>query len=352
MTQSGDAEKGESTMGRILVISVLLLTYLTVVPEAKGWWFMDKFDWLPSECAHKQYPMRLIQGDLLLKDGSSLYVPSKAIINNGWGEIGSTHVVGSTMKSLPVKLKATWFSFAENKFFTGEFILPYDLVLDQFKKGITSPLTGKNTSYNRIIVGFGPEGAVSVWIAVHRVILEVAEYKGREITVPWEAVTSAEMPKEEYIAGVLGRRLPSQKLDELKEHGVPPGISARYSAQYPWNISVSGQKNKILWLKTLNGESEYFDFSSPSIARSRRALPQKVEVDWENHIGRKYEAFMNFDESEVTAAFRKLSEKNGDHPMQLKLEISDDPHVIHTSINDGRYIIRLNKTISKTFTRQ
>lgn len=60
---------------------------------------------------------------------------------------------------------------------------------------------------------------------------------------------------------------------------------------------------------------------------------------------------MSFDDSEVTAAFRKLAQKNGG-PMQLKLEISDDPHIVHTSLNDGKYIIRLNKTESNIFTRR
>ena len=312
---------------------------------------MDKYDWLPSECAHKQYPMRLLQGNLLLKDGSSLYVPAKAIIDNGWGEIGSTHVVGSPMKSLPVKLKATWFSFAEDKFFTGEFTLPYDLILDLFKKGMISPVTDKKATYSRIIVGFGPDGAVSVWIAGDGVVLEVAKYKGRETTLPWKDVTSSTMSKDEYIAGVLGRRLGSQELHELKEYGVPVGISDHFGTQYKWTLALPRQKNQILWLNTLNGEREHFDFANPSTTRSR-GLPQKIEYYWENNSGQKYVARMTFDESEITAAFRKLAEKRGDEPMQLKLEISDDPHVIHTSLNDGRYIIKLNKTQSKTFTRR
>lgn len=335
-------------MGKILAL--LVLASLTVVPEAKGWWFMDKFDWLPSECAHKQYPMRLIQGDLLLKDGSSLYVPASAVIDNGWGELGSTDIVGSPLKSLPVKLRATWFSFAEDKFFTGEFTLPYDLILDLFKKGLLSPVTGKKATYNRIFVGFGPEGALSVWVAGDGVVLEVAKYKGREIILPWTAVTGATMPRKDYIALVLEDGRTAQELHDLKEHGVPIGVSDRHSTQYLWNVSLPRHKNQVLWLKTLNGEREHFDFATPSATRSR-GLPQKIDYYWENQPGQKYVARMTFDDSEITAAFRKLAEKNGS-PMQLKLEISDEPHIIHTSLSDGKYIIRLNKTEGKVFTRR
>lgn len=344
-----DYEKGISTMVKALALLLLVLASLTVVPEAKGWWSMDRFDWLPSECAHKQYPVRLLEGGLLLKDGSSLYVPAQSIIHNGWGEIGSTDIIGSPLKSLPVKLTATWFSFAEDKFFTGEFTLPYDVILDLFKKGIISPRTGKKTTFTRIVFGFGPEGAVSVWIGVDRVILEVAKFIGKETTLPWKAVTTAGMPKEDFIAGVLERRLTSHELKELKEQGVRLGTSDHYSRQYRWTISVSGQKNHILWLKTLNGEHEYFDLGNLPVIRPSRALPHKIEVDWENRQGQKYEAYMLFDDPEVTAAFTKLAAKNSGNPMQLQLEIGDDPGVIHISLTDGRYIIRLNKTEVKTY---
>lgn len=339
-------------MGKLLSVFLLVLASLPFAPEAKGAWFMEKFDWLPSESAHKLYPMRLLEGDLLLKDGSSLYIPAKAIIDNGWGEIGSTHVVGSPMKSLPVKLRATWFSFAENKFFTGEFLLPYDAILDLFQKGITSPRTAKKTTYTRIIIGFGPEGAVSIWIGVDRVILEVAKFRGNETTLSWDAVTSSEMRKEEYIAGVLERRLPSQELHELKKYGVPVGTSDNHSRQYRWSISISGQRNQTLWLKTLNGEREYFDASNLSTGRSSRALPQKIDVYWENHSGQKYVSHVLFDFPEVTAAFTKLSAKNNLNPMQLQLEIGDDPNLIHTSLTDGRYIVRLNKTEVQSLKRR
>lgn len=335
-------------MANTLLVFLALLASLTVASEAGGGWFMEKYDWLPSECAHKQYPMRLLQGALLLKDGSSLYVPAKAIIDNGWGELGSTHIVGTPMKSLPVKLTATWFSFAEDKFFTGEFTLPYELILDFFKNGMISPRTGKKATYSWIIIGFGPEGAVSVWIAGEGLVREVANDKGREITLPWAAVTTSEMPKEEFISGVLGRRLTTQELHELKDRGAD-GTSLHHSRQYRWTVSVSGQKNQRLWLKTLNGEQEYFDFADHSTTRASRALPQKIDVHWENHMGQKYVGYMTFDDSEVTAAYTKLAAQKGVNPMQLKLEIGDNPGVIHSSLNDGKYIIRLNKTQVKAY---
>lgn len=337
-------------------VSALLLIVLSSLPldaGARGLFSMEsieRFDWLPSECAHRQYPMKLIDGTLVLKDGSSLYVPAKAIIDNGWGELGSTHVVGKKLKPLPVKLTATWFSFAEDKFFAGEFPLPYDSILNKFKK-MKSPKTGNPPTYYRIFVGFGPQGAASVWVASDHLVIEVGSYKGAEVTVDWKTVTKSEEPRSKYINDILQHSLTPQELQELKEHGVPSGISDHYSKQYRWNVSVSGQMKPMLWLETLNGEREYFDFVQFSGSRPSRGLPDNINVLWENNKGNKYGANIWFDEAEVTAAYKKLSGERLDHTMQLQLEISDDPRVIHISLNDGKYVIMLNKTEINSFRR-
>lgn len=312
----------------------------------------ERFDWLPSECAHKQYPMKLIRGNLVLKDGSSLYVPAKAIIHNGWGELGSTHVVGENLKPLPVKLTATWFSYAEDKFFAGQFLLPYDIILDQFRKMI-SPSTGKSPTSFRIFIGFGPQGAVSVWVATEgRQVAEVGSYRATEVAVDWKAASyDDQTSRSDQIEEILGYCLTPQELRVLKEHGVPPGISDHYSKQYRWNVSVSGQMNPMLWLDTLNGEREYYDFSKIANIRSSRGLPKTMRILWEDIIGKKYGANISFDEPEVTAAYQKLSADKGDHPMQLQLEISDNPGVIHISLSDGKYVIRLKKTQVNAFRR-
>lgn len=336
---------------------ILLMTVIVLLPTdsvAKGIFSMfnsDKFDWLPTECAHRQYPMTLIRGDLALKDGSSIYVPAKFLIDNGWGELGSTHVVGKTTKALPVKLTATWFSFTENKFFSGEFLLPYDTILKEFETMARNRDNVRDSNW--IIVGFGPEGAVSVWASGIGTQIEVGNYKAAEVTMNWKTVLdNDQVSRADFIDDILRESLTPQALRDLKKHGVPPGISDHYSKQYRWNLEVIGQKNRMVWLKTLNGEEEYFDFVKTSNARSSRGLPKSMEVFWDDKLGQKFQAVILFDEAEVTAAYKKLSAERTDHPMQLQLEISDNFEVIHTSLNDGKYVILLNKTEVKTYSRR
>lgn len=341
-------------MARYLM--ALLFVVLSFLPLDAGAWGTfsmgntEKFDWLSTECAHRRYPMTLLHGYLTLKDGHSLYVPAKFIIDNGWGELGSTHIVGETMKALPVKLAATWFSFAENKFFAGEFLLPYDSILEKLRTMISQ--TGTHPTSFWIQVGFGPEGAVSIWVSAEGISEEVGTYRAAEVTVDWKAVLDDDqVSRSDFIDQVLHESLTPQQLSELKERGVPRGISDHYSKQYRWNLSVVGQINRMLWLKTLNGEEEYFDFFGTNI-RPSRGLPQSLVVYWEDKIGIKFGADIYFDEAEVTAAYKKLSADKIDHPMQLKLDISDNPRVILTSLNDGKYVILLNKTEVNAYSRR
>lgn len=338
----------------LVIIFLVILPLFPIDSEAKGLFSVmnpTKFDWLPTECAHRQYPIRLIAGDLTLKNGSSLYVPAKAIIDNGWGELGSIHVVGETMKALPEKLTSTWFSFSENKFFKGEFALPYDSILEFFQNINRNKNSNKPDS-NWIVVGFGPEGAVSVWASAIGIQVEVGNYRAAEVSLDWKAVTKSEMPRTDYIDMVLRDSLTPLELNELKERGVPPGISDYYSKQYRWNLQVIGQKNRELWLKTLNGEEEYFDFAKSINARTSRGLPKSLVVYWEDNVGEKLGADVQFDEAEINAAYTKLAAGKTDHPMQLKLEIGDNPDVIHTSLNDGKYVILLSKTAVKAYSRR
>jgi hypothetical protein len=262
----------------LLVLLLVIISFLSL--DAGAWGVLsigntEKFDWLPSECAHRRFPMTLIDGNLTLKDGHSVYVPAKFLIHNGWGELGSTHVVGETMKALPVKLTVTWFSFAENKFFAGQFLLPYELILEKFRTMINQD--GKHPVSFYIQVGFGPEGAVSVWVSAEGICEEVGNYRAAEVTVDWKAVLdNDQVSKSDFIDEALNESLTPQQLRELRENGVPRGISDHYSKQYRWNLSVTGQINRLLYLKTLNGEEEFYDFATTPNVRSSRGLPSSI----------------------------------------------------------------------------
>lgn len=332
-------------MGKLTLIGVILfVAQLLQPPQAQGKWLMDRFDWVPTESAHRNYPTSLIRGDLLLQDGSTLYVPSKRIIANGWGHLGSTHIVGNQFKPLPVRLTATWFSFAENKFFSGEFQLPYEELLRLFSRGTTHPSTGKKIPFYRIIVGFGPEGSISVWAEAQGEVVEVASFRGAETDANWNLVYSnADIPRLTYVDRVLKESLSEQQLGELKQHGVPSGISEAYRKKYYWSLSVTGCKRRMLRLRTVNGECESFDYEETPTSRTVRAIPKQIKLIWATRLGEKYVADIKFDEREAFAAYKRISGEKVDRPMQLHVEITEDPAVVHLYLKDSLYLYPFKK---------
>jgi len=125
---------------------------------------MNRYEWLPTESSYENYPMRIIHGDFIFDDGTSLYIPGRKTIDNGWGEMGSIHIVGEKFKPLPTRIEISYFSFAEDKFYSGVFSLPYEKISNLFREGLRSPITGEKITYQNIIVGVAPAGEISIWL--------------------------------------------------------------------------------------------------------------------------------------------------------------------------------------------
>src|SRR5690625_7626696 len=95
-----------------------------------------------------------------MSDGAGLYVPSGGLLDKGWGEMISTHIVGPDLKPLPDQLEIKFFSFLEDQFYEGVFDLPYETILSLFKE---QSING-GREYHRIMIGFAPGGYVAVWL--------------------------------------------------------------------------------------------------------------------------------------------------------------------------------------------
>ena len=131
-----------------------------------------RHEWLPTESAPRRYPVQLVSGDLLFDD-DGVYIPDGRLVMNGWGEIGSTHIVGDDLKPLPTSLDLTWFSYAENVFYAGDFTLDGDRLAQMFARGLQAPTRDERADYSRLIVGMAPGGLICVWLAGAGIVHEV-----------------------------------------------------------------------------------------------------------------------------------------------------------------------------------
>jgi hypothetical protein len=107
-----------------------------------------------------------------------------------------------------------------------------------------------------------------------------------------------------------------------------------------------------MWVKTFNGEQEYFNFSNTDNSRAERSVPKQIKINWQHSNEQKYTATIIFDEQEIFAAYRKLIEGNpdsADHAITMLLEISEKSHTIDVFVKDDNFILKLENNLSKSY---
>jgi hypothetical protein len=316
----------------------------------KGSKTMDTFEWLPTESAPKHYPVQVVAGNLYFADGSSIYIPDRKVVKNGWGYIGSTHIVGDELKPVPTRLDIHWFSFTEDVFYSGVFELPTESMLDLFHEGLKSPTNGEDITYDRIIVGMAPGGEVSVWLGAEAVALEVANFVAEEAATEWSAILdNPDVPRQEYIDIVMEESVDAEQRANLLQHGVPKGLWGTYRQQYAWQPAIEGAEPVVMWLRTLNGENEFLNFEAVASERLLRAIPKAISLTWKNMSGQRYKSEIEFDEGEIVAVYRKMTGDKSDRQLELHIEISQVPPTVDVAITESNYVLPLKKFKVKTY---
>ena len=315
---------------------------------------MTRYAWLPTESAPTDYPMEIVRGDLIFDDGSTLYIPDRRVIHNGWGEIGSTHIVADEFKPVPVALDLTWFSYTENAFYQGKFTLPKDKMETMFAAGLLSPLDGSEITYDRIIVGMAPGGDVSVWMGAETIVTETAVFKGTPVDLPFtEVIDNPAVAREGFIRSALEEALPEATLERLAKEGVPVGKWRDYTLRFAWMPALQGGGTlRSVWVSTLNGEDEWLDFTQGQDFAPTRARPIRIRLYWETTAGMDLMAEIDFDEAEVIAAFAKLTEGDPAPSLRLMLEPSDTLQTVDTFLMSGDLLYRFEKTRAQVYQAQ
>lgn len=307
---------------------------------------MKTYDWRPTECADKNYPMKIVAGDFIFADGSSIYIPAGRLLVNGWGERGSTHIAGDDLKPIPVAVRISWFSFTEDRFFAGTFDLPHDQIGRVFAEGFVSPITGHRETYDRIMVGVAPGGALAVWVGGHGLVREVGFFAAKEAALDWRVVLdNPQVSREQYLAMVKQEEMSKEQLRYLEVNGIPRGLWQRYRTRYDWKPEVLGvYRVSRFWVKLVNGESNSFDASlSSSYPWTLAALPRDLAVTWVARDGNEHSRTVSLDEVEVLSAFQKLLSANPRDPLRLQFEISDQGDDARVFLRNREFVLELQQ---------
>ena len=305
-----------------------------------------EFAWWPTESAPKTTPMYLVKGDLELADGDVTYVPDQRVVDNGWGETGSTHVVGDKNKALPRKVSLTWFSFTEDRFYAGTFALPLDRMAPLLDRGALMPASQPRRSFDTIVFGMAPGGNVSVWLSAGPVVREVATFRAQPADVPWtQVLDNPAVSRADYIREELEASLKPQGLQWLSDHPEHLTVWSDYTRRIAWTPQLAGAdpRGATLWFKGLNGEKDWLDLADAT--RGGEPLPQTLPMPaaltlkWRSATG-PLSAVIALDEKEVLSAFQKLSSVDRPGPMTLMLEPSGTGKPVDVFLRRGELAYR------------
>ena len=287
-----------------------------------------KFDWKATESAPKYFPMEIIKGDFHAPDGYSLYVPNKKLISDGWGSGVSSHLVGPDLKSLPDRLKITFYSYVDDKFYHGDFELPYDEILRLFQQGYYSPKEETRTTYFEIIAGVAPGGQVTVWLGGIDSTKEVFTGQAQETKLEWTKITeNTDLTRKEYRDEMIEysrKEMDERERNMLNQKGVPTGLWSGYRKQFQWEPTFTGQKPPELidLIKYYNGEEGYLLYPLEVDNQNKtRPVPKELHFVWALTDDKKRLFEVYFDEEEIFEAFEKLAK--GNEPLKLRMHTED-----------------------------
>lgn len=277
-------------------------------------------EWYPSECAPVAAPVEIVSGQFITREGIPIRIPAGSVVNNGWGAIGSTFIADPIMKSLPQRLQIRWFSYAENKFYGGDFAIDTAYLDSLYETGYQSPVSGDRKSFDRIVVGMAPGGGLAVWLKGEQITREAAFFRAAETQVDW-ASFSNESPRSrgEYVQAQLEQVLERPQVGlamQAAKDGFPVW-GAAYRKPYDWAPAfVSRGRLKQLLVRHFNGEVLPGDHYG---AGAGHPLPEQIDLYWSNPDGVDYGATIQFEFGEVRAAFERLGASG-----ELRLSLEAD----------------------------
>jgi hypothetical protein len=305
----------------------LTITFLPILSlSACGAKTMTEFDWLASEGAPENFPMEILNGTFHFKSGGGVYVPSGALLYKMWGKYRSTHVSGPALKPAPSKLSITFFSYTENKFYQGEFDLPYDKILALFQQAYYSTKQRGETRYDTITAGVSPGGGVAVWLNGLNRNTQVFYGKAQEVDLDWSVKTKNKMPRDTYIKEVIEESIPAQDYKKLVTEGVPLDRWDNYQQRHHWqlNLLTENRAPKLVEeISYVNGEVDYFFYPlAEDIAKQTRAVPKSLYYSWKSPEGKPLDLHYEFDVDELSAVFKEFEARKpatADEPILLSL---------------------------------
>lgn len=302
------------------------------------------YKWNSSISAPKGYPSEFINAKIYFSDESWVGIPPNNIINPGWGDSAASYVMGDTdVRLIPDKFITEWFSYADNSFYSGEFILDKARINELFQEGflLLEQLPDENATFDGFTFGIAPGGDLAIWLSGRGVRIEVGAFKASKVSDDWTRVTETEkISRTEYIDLVLSERLTSEELYSINNSTDYIGKWGDFSNRFLWEIKIDGISASNAWVSFVNGERVFLDdnLKIPFSGFESKSAPKSFMIDWESQRG-NLRLRINFDDDKIYSIISDFSEKISGDDFQLVIQVDEKKLIPEITIVSGDIVL-------------
>ena len=317
-----------------------------------------KYQWLILTTGDEGYTTEIVDGAFIYDNGDEVYIPSMQSLKSTLFHDSGTDIVGEWERPIPVKMEITWFSYAENKFYSGSFDLDVPRITKLFQEGYLDKFG--DTSYYDFKIAVLPAGQVLLYLSGANTIL-VGEYQAKEYIVEGDEAFHRimEVPEisivrdwsRETTAQQYQNSMPQQTQEEIRNNKLSTHIWREVIIKYPWRFTIhiadkddyplkmiSRPYDAGKYLLFIDGEkNKHFDLDFLT-GFAPKPIPVEIDavydgqggeyviriypgnVGGEEFIALPYEQYRKR-EQQLVKLFKEFYERIGKQPFDLHLEI-------------------------------
>ena len=319
-----------------------------------------KYHWLILTTGDEGYTTEIVDGAFIYDNGGREYIPSEQSLRASLFHDSGTMIVGEWDRPIPVKMQITWFSYAENKFYSGSFDLDVPRITKLFQEGYLDKFG--DTSYYDFKIAVLPAGQVLLYLSGANTIL-VGEYQAKEYIVEGDEAfhrimgvpqrTLASQWSRETTVQQYQNSMPQQTQEEIRNNKLSTHIWREVIIKYPWRFTIhiadkddyplkmiSRPYDAGKYLLFIDGEkNKHFDLDFLT-GFAPKPIPVEIDavydgqggeyviriypgnVGGEEFIALPYEQYRKR-EQQLVKLFKEFYERIGKQPFDLHLEIDE-----------------------------
>ena len=303
------------------------------------------------------YPATIYRGNFVLPDGHTLPIASGQLLTGSWGASGTSMPGGHV--AAPDSLELLWFSYADDQFYEGHFLLPQQRMQALLQTGFWDTRTRQHDTYTQLTVCLLPKGGVVLWLTGGNRVL-VGHYQATATDFDFHLFNPGTSRAE------LVREVRAQLSPEAQRQVATGTLSAhqweKYLVQYPWKITFghpvqlydygvdyfsAERTNYPAAPDPANSTADLNQtpFRQNLLAAGLKRVPRELYLFVQGPYGRKRQLRVDpLDEAETFAAFQTLHAKHPTEPLTLHIDQDERLTKAALTLRAGQEAIPLTKS--------